>query len=74
MPQLTELLGSQFQGNSGTSGFSGYSGMGTSGYSGAKGDQGISGYSGFAGSIVFDGGNPYSEYSQLPVFDAGGVE
>jgi hypothetical protein len=73
---------SGISGQSGLSGFSGYSGetgeQGESGISGYSGTSGYSGYSGFSGAsapaIIFDGGDPFNDYTAGPVFDAGGIE
>ena len=49
---------------------------GATGDTGATGDMGLPGPTGATGPVtayIFDGGNPYSDYSVGPAFDCGGV-
>jgi len=57
-------------GATGLTGATGATGVGTTGLTGATGPQGPAGVT---GSIVFDGGDPTSDYSNGPAFDCGGV-
>lgn len=66
-------------GTAGATGATGATGIGLVGATGLTGATGVAGPvgatgpSGTGGSIVFDGGNPSSDYSGGPAFDCGGV-
>jgi hypothetical protein len=72
MATLSNLLGSNFQGNSG---FSGFSGLGLSGFSGTSGFSGQVGTSGFSGISGYSGETqtsiPQSTNTTIVSSDAG---
>lgn len=61
------------RGATGATGPTGATGFGSIGATGLPGATGLTGATGYAGTINFDGGTPFSDYSGGPAFDCGGV-
>lgn len=72
MIKLSTFIPSSYQGIQGTQGIQGIQGGSIQGMQGLSGQAGEPGLIIFDG-IVFDGGDPVTDYVMSPIFDGGGV-